>query len=307
MARIRTIKPDFWTNEKVLGLTPLARLMFIGMWNFADDYGRMDYAPLSIKARIFPTDAAISVADVKDMLTELSSQGLIVVYSAKDREYLEVTGWEHQRIDKRQPSKIPGPFDDGSGKFQECSSNNTDHSPTPAAVMEGNGEEGKKIGGAVERAREPEPQKPKSLISEEAFGICTEVLVEMGKHPEDPISVGGPYIVQHWLNGGMTRDAILCGVKTAMIRKKHDPPSTLKYFENAVLRAAAEMSRPLPKVEIREQQTITVNHGTAKTRSGGSLLGSIQRELASVEAQIADLALPGDAVLSIPDRSVRRS
>jgi hypothetical protein len=164
-------------------------------------------------------------------------------------------------------------------------------------------------GGVVERAREPErePAKPKSLISEDAFTLTSEILIEMGKHPEDPISVGGPYIVQHWLNGGMSRDAILCGVKTAMVRKKHDPPNSLKYFENAVLRASAEMNRPLPKVEIREQQTITVNHGTAKARSGGSLLGSIQRELASVEAQIADLALPGDVVLSIPDRSIRRS
>jgi len=143
MARIRTIKPDFWTHEKVLGLSPLARLMFIGMWNFADDYGRMDYAPRSIKARIFPTDDTVTVESVKSMLGELSSQDLIIVYSAKDREYLEITGWEHQRIDKRQPSKIPGPFEDGSVKFEECSTNAADQSSTPAPVMEGKVEEGK--------------------------------------------------------------------------------------------------------------------------------------------------------------------
>jgi hypothetical protein len=155
MARIRTIKPDFWTHEKVLGLSPLARLMFIGMWNFADDYGRMDYAPRSIKARIFPADDVVTVESVKSMLGELSSHGLIIVYSAKDREYLEITGWDHQRIDKRQPSKIPGPFEDGSTKFQERSSNSADHSPTPAPVMEGKGEDRKEGSRRVAGATPP--------------------------------------------------------------------------------------------------------------------------------------------------------
>ena len=30
MARIRTIKPDFWTDEKVVELSAFARLLFIG-------------------------------------------------------------------------------------------------------------------------------------------------------------------------------------------------------------------------------------------------------------------------------------
>ena len=40
MARIRTVKPDIWTDEKFVELSPLARLLFIGLWNFADDEGR---------------------------------------------------------------------------------------------------------------------------------------------------------------------------------------------------------------------------------------------------------------------------
>ena len=39
MARIRTIKPEFWTDEKVVTLPFEARLLFIGMWNFCDDEG----------------------------------------------------------------------------------------------------------------------------------------------------------------------------------------------------------------------------------------------------------------------------
>ncbi len=141
MARIRTIKPEFWTNEKILSITPLARLMFIGMWNFADDYGRMDFAPISIKARIFPADAA-TIDDVRSMLSELCSHDLIMIYSANGKEYIEITGWDHQKIDKRQPSKIPAPFDDGS-VIRGSPPTPADHSPTPAPVMEGNGREGR--------------------------------------------------------------------------------------------------------------------------------------------------------------------
>lgn len=39
MARIRTIKPEFWTAEQVMELSRDARLLFIGMWNFCDDAG----------------------------------------------------------------------------------------------------------------------------------------------------------------------------------------------------------------------------------------------------------------------------
>ncbi len=39
MARIRSIKTEFWTAEQVMECSPIARLLFIGMWNFCDDGG----------------------------------------------------------------------------------------------------------------------------------------------------------------------------------------------------------------------------------------------------------------------------
>ncbi len=56
MARIRTIKPEFWTSEQVMECAPLARLLFIGLWNFCDDAGRMALSPKRIKAQILPSD-----------------------------------------------------------------------------------------------------------------------------------------------------------------------------------------------------------------------------------------------------------
>jgi len=37
--RIRSIKPEFWKSETVAALSPLARLLFIGLWNYADREG----------------------------------------------------------------------------------------------------------------------------------------------------------------------------------------------------------------------------------------------------------------------------
>jgi hypothetical protein len=113
MARIRSIKPDFWTSDQVLECSPIARLLFIGIWNFADDAGRLPFSPKSIKAQVFPADD-FTIDNVRGMLNELSANGLILIYSVDDKEYLEVTGWHHQRIDKPQPIRYPAPFADDS-------------------------------------------------------------------------------------------------------------------------------------------------------------------------------------------------
>jgi hypothetical protein len=113
MARIRSIKPEFWTSEQVMECSPNARLMFIGMWNFADDCGRLPCSTKSIKAQIFPSDD-ISLDAIRGMINELSSNGLVLIYSVEDKDYLQITGWSHQRIDKPQAPKYPAPFFDDS-------------------------------------------------------------------------------------------------------------------------------------------------------------------------------------------------
>jgi hypothetical protein len=113
MSRIRSIKPEFWTSEQVMECSLNARLMFIGMWNFADDSGRLPYSPKSIKAQIFPSDE-ISLDTIRGMIVELSKNDLVIIYTVDDKEYLQITGWQHQRIDKPQKPKYPAPFPDDS-------------------------------------------------------------------------------------------------------------------------------------------------------------------------------------------------
>lgn len=107
MARIRTIKPEFWTSEEIVECSTNARLMFIGMWNFCDDAGIHPASPKTIKMEIFPGDD-FSVDDIKGFLKELMDQGLIQYYVVGKKAYFQVTGWHHQKIDK-PTYKYPGP------------------------------------------------------------------------------------------------------------------------------------------------------------------------------------------------------
>ena len=113
MARIRTVKPEFWTSEQIMECSPITRLAFIGLWNFADDKGRMTASPKRIKAQLFPSDD-FTAADIHGMIRELARNGLIRLYVVDDIEYLVITGWHHQVINRPQPSKIPGPPDEHS-------------------------------------------------------------------------------------------------------------------------------------------------------------------------------------------------
>ena len=104
MARIRTVKPEIWTDEKFVELSPFARLFFIGLFNFADDEGRMEFSEKRLKMQIFPADNL----EVAPICAELRRIALINIYSFENKEFLQISGFEkHQKIDKRRPSKYP--------------------------------------------------------------------------------------------------------------------------------------------------------------------------------------------------------
>lgn len=106
MARIRTVKPEFWTDEKIVQLPYEARLLFIGLWNFADDEGRLPDEPDRIKLQIFPADQKAPVANLLDLLvaSDLLSRFVDMETGAQT---LVVNGFgSHQKISHSTPSRI---------------------------------------------------------------------------------------------------------------------------------------------------------------------------------------------------------
>lgn len=135
MARIRTVKPEFWTSEQVMECSTNARLMFIGMWNFCDDAGRMKVSARTVKAQIFPADE-LTLDVIRGMFGELSTNGLIDIYTIDGVEYLQITGWHHQKIDHPQKPKHPA-------KPADYSPNNHRTIAPDLILREGSLEEGK--------------------------------------------------------------------------------------------------------------------------------------------------------------------
>jgi hypothetical protein len=133
------------------------------------------------------------------------------------------------------------------------------------------------IDGGGEEAR----PASKSMISEEAYEVCSEVLKTMGLDANDPLSVGSPYTVQAWLNGGWPRDAILTGVRRAMLSRGSDPPGTLRYFEKAIARQHAELTRALPKVELVACETTKV---FSHDRPSGNIIQAADRLLDKIRS-----------------------
>lgn len=93
MARTRSIKPSFFDNELLGGLSPLTRLLFIGLWGQADRAGRLEDRPLRLKKNILGYDD-VTVADVDNMLESLNINGFIIRYQVEDRHYIQVTKFE---------------------------------------------------------------------------------------------------------------------------------------------------------------------------------------------------------------------
>ena len=104
MARIRNIKPDFWTDEKLVELEPWERLLFIGLWSFVDDEGYMPYSPKRITMQVFPGDSL----EVSRGLQNLISMGALTLYDSVGGQILHVTNWEkHQKVSNPTKSKYP--------------------------------------------------------------------------------------------------------------------------------------------------------------------------------------------------------
>ncbi|QVN19421.1 hypothetical protein [Burkholderia pyrrocinia] len=96
MARIRTVKPGFWTSELVMELSRDARLAFIGLWNFCDDAGIYPASPKRLKAEVFPADD-LTAADVRRLVDELLAIELVDEYEIDGQRFWIITGWHHQK------------------------------------------------------------------------------------------------------------------------------------------------------------------------------------------------------------------
>jgi hypothetical protein len=165
--RIRTIKPEFWADAK-MGKVPIgARLLFIGLWNFCDDYGVISASPRRILGEVFENDESVSEQDIKHWCHALEKLGFLQKFKADEKIWYFIKNWEkHQKIDKRSKRRNPIPTE--STAIEEKDSEKTRESFERVPALEegiGNREYGR---GNMEeeKGKTPKPPRGDSQASE---------------------------------------------------------------------------------------------------------------------------------------------
>lgn len=125
MARIRSSKPEFWTDPLMCSLPRDIRFTFKGLWEVsADDYGRFSGEVRIIKGQIWPLDDDMTVKKLEKYLQVLAANGRILLYEVGGVRYGQIVNWhKHQRVTHPSPSRYPDPpsesLRNGSGNPHE--------------------------------------------------------------------------------------------------------------------------------------------------------------------------------------------
>ncbi len=116
MARIRSIKPDFFSSEVIASLPLSARLTFIGLWTHVDDNGVCVDNERLITFAVWPNEPDVleSLRMVRGDLRRLHEVGLIQRYARDGKQYMFVRSWdEHQKVSHPAKARYPRPDEAG--------------------------------------------------------------------------------------------------------------------------------------------------------------------------------------------------
>jgi hypothetical protein len=136
LARIRTVKPSYFSDAKVCKLSVEAELLFVGMWCFTDCEGYLWDDPDQLQLLVFPSRPHIKVAA---LIEELLLSGMVAAYQTiLGRDALWIRKFtEHQRIKNEPASTIAPLITDPSGQIR------TSPEPSGNVPQEGKGRERK--------------------------------------------------------------------------------------------------------------------------------------------------------------------
>ncbi len=103
MARIRTIKPEFFKHEDLYGAEidsglPI-RIAFAGLWTQCDREGRFRWRWRQLKTDILPYDDI----EFSRVLDALATRGFIVKYASNGEDFGHIPSWhKHQVMNNRE-------------------------------------------------------------------------------------------------------------------------------------------------------------------------------------------------------------
>lgn len=105
----RYLKPGIRDSELIDKLSSPAEVLFYRLIVTVDDFGRTDARPAMIKAACFPIKESATASKCGDLLAELARVGLIDLYEADGKPYLQMRKWDNPP--RAKTSKFPAPAD----------------------------------------------------------------------------------------------------------------------------------------------------------------------------------------------------
>jgi hypothetical protein len=107
--RIRSVKPDFWRDRDTTGRWPAdMKLLYVGLWNVADDEGRLELDLDLLAADLDPF--RVTWPDMAAVVERIRQTGCLSVYEVEGRKYGFIPKFkDHQKPNKPSPSRHPAP------------------------------------------------------------------------------------------------------------------------------------------------------------------------------------------------------
>lgn len=102
MARNRIINVSIWSDPKLSRVSIGARMLYLGLMNFSDDYGVIENLPRKIWGEIFPTIEDISIEDCVFWIDELLEKNILFEVEFKEKVFLIFPNWDDLQ-------KVPNP------------------------------------------------------------------------------------------------------------------------------------------------------------------------------------------------------
>lgn len=104
MSRIRTVKPEWLDDERLLTSGSDARVLSIALIILSDDHGR-GRLTLSTPSRVFPE----TPENFREAFARLSGW-FVEEYSVRGQRYFQIVNWQkHQKVDKPGKPQVPPP------------------------------------------------------------------------------------------------------------------------------------------------------------------------------------------------------
>lgn len=242
MARIRSCNPEQWTDDDFVSCSPLARLLALGLRNFADDNGVFEWNPTKLKMRILPADNA----DMPALLAELVATRQVHHYTALGKDYGIIRSFTSYQRPKFPTFQHPFPTEELPKGYEPHKA----YSPNPTEDVRK--DTGKHAAVVEESSRREEKQPPvqaqqsppaPARVEPPASPRCAE-LTAIAEGARVRIDAKARMHLRQWAHEGLTDQQFTDAIALAREKKPHPEMIPIGFVVSLMADVIAGRAKP---------------------------------------------------------------